>query len=340
MSLADKKQRNRLAILEVLRDVGETASSEQIAAALTAKGLDMSERTVRLYLQQLDDEGFTVSVPKHGRKLTSQGVQELDISTALTRVGSMSARIDRMTYRMTFDLATRAGTVIVNMSLVRPKDLRSRLSSFLEVFAKGYAMGSMVGLLHPGETLEDQTVPDGYLGLCTVCSVTLNGVLLKHGVPTRSLFSGLLELKAGRARRFAEIISYEGTSIDPLEVFIRAGLTNYLGAIKNGDGRIGAGFREIPAESRSRVTALAEKLERIGLGAFLEIGLPGQNVMGIPVREGCCGVVVIGGLNPVSVFEETGVRIQSRALSGTLDFLRLFPYQELPSRLEDAKRTR
>ena len=333
MSIANKKQRNSIAILEVLRDAGETASSEQIAAALTAKGLDMSERTVRLYLQQLDEEGFTVSVPKHGRRLTPQGLGELDVSTALTRVGFMSAHIDRMTYRMSFDLATRLGTVVVNMSLVRPKDLKARLEPFLKVFEKGYAMGTMVGLLRTGESLGDLAIPEGFVGLCSVCSITLNGVLFKHGVPTRSLFSGLLELKGGRARRFTEIISYEGTSIDPLEMFIRAGLTDYMGAIKNGEGRIGAGFREIPAESRATVLTLAEKLNRIGLGAFLEIGLPGQSVMNIPVREGCCGVVVIGGLNPVAVFEETGIRIASRALCGTLEFLRLFPYHELPARL-------
>lgn len=333
MRIADKKQRNCIAILEVLRDAGETASSEQIAAALTAKGLDMSERTVRLYLQQLDEEGFTVSVPKHGRRLTELGLRELDVSTALTRVGYMSARIDRMTYRMSFDLATRSGSVVVNMSIVRPKDLRARMEPFLKVFEKGYAMGTLVGLLRAGESLEELAVPEGFVGLCTVCSVTLNGVLLKHGVPTRSLFSGLLEMKGGQARRFAEIISYEGTSIDPLEMFIRAGLTDYMGAIKTGDGHIGAGFREIPAESRATVIALAEKLRRIGLGAFLEIGLPGQSVLNIPTREGCCGVVVIGGLNPTAVFEETNIRVQSRALSGTFDFLRLFPYHELPGRL-------
>ena len=333
MSIADKKQHNRIAILEALRDAGETVGSEQIAASLLSRGLDLSERTVRLYLKRFDDEGFTVNVPKHGRSLTAHGLRELDVSTALTRVGYMSARIDRMTYRMTFDLATRSGSVVVNMSLVRLEDLRLRLDSFLKVFEKGFAMGTLVGLLQPGEALEDMVVPEGYLGLCTVCSVTLNGVLLKHGVPVRSLFSGLLELKDGQPRRFAEIIAYEGSSIDPLEMFIRGGLTDYLGAIRNGNGRIGAGFREIPAESHGRVVALAETLGRIGLGAFLEIGLPGRSVLNIPVREGCCGVVVIGGLNPMAVFEESGIRIQSRALSGTLDFLEMFPFHELPSRL-------
>ena len=47
-------------------------------------------------------------------------------------------------------------------------------------------------------------------------SITLNGVLLKHGIPTTSSFGGLLELREGRAIRFVEMIHYDGTSIDPL----------------------------------------------------------------------------------------------------------------------------
>jgi repressor of nif and glnA expression len=53
-----------------------------------------------------------------------------------------------------------------------------------------------------------------------VCSITLNGVLLKHGIPTTSRF-GDPELQNRKPMRFAEIIMYDGTSIDPLEVFIQ-----------------------------------------------------------------------------------------------------------------------
>ena len=37
MRIADKKQRNCIAILEVLRDAGETASGEQIAEMMGAR---------------------------------------------------------------------------------------------------------------------------------------------------------------------------------------------------------------------------------------------------------------------------------------------------------------
>jgi hypothetical protein len=169
----------------------------------------------------------------------------------------------------------------------------------------------------------------------TVCSITLNGVLLKHGIPTISRFGGLLELQDKKPVRFVEVIMYDGTSIDPLEIFIRSGMTNYLGAIKTGNGRIGASFREFPAESRDLVEHLAERLKRIGLGGLMKIGKQGQALLDIPVNEGRVGAVVIGGLNPVSILEETGIRAYSRALAGLIDFSRLFRYEEMTGRIKD-----
>ena len=92
-------------------------------------------------------------------------------------------------------------------------------------------------------------------------------------IPTASRFGGLLELRNGQSTRFVEIIHYDGTSIDPLEVFIRSGMTNYTGAIRDGNGRIGASFRELPADSRKRVQGLAEKLERSVHRADATIGV-------------------------------------------------------------------
>jgi hypothetical protein len=191
-------------------------------------------------------------------------------------------------------------------------------------------MGSLLALLSPGESLGEWTVPPGKLGLCTVCSVTLNGVLMKHGVPTTSRFGGLLELCNGRPTRFIEMIHYDGTSIDPLEVFIRSGMTNYRGAIRDGNGVIGAGFREIPENSRNVAAQLAERVATIGLGGFMEIGWPDQPVFELAVPPGRIGVVMIGGLNPVSVLEEHGYRVSSRALAGLLEYSRLFHFDELP----------
>lgn len=330
----DKKKKKELAILAVLKGSDRPVSSATITQLLSGQGQHISERTVRLYLQHLDEEGLTRTVGKRGRKITERGLNELDSSRIMERVGFLSARIDQMTYRMKFDLTTKSGTVVINVTIVEPRQVLSCVDMICQVFEQGFAMGHLVTVLGPGEHSGHIVIPEGMIGIGTVCSITLNGVLLQHGIPTNSRFGGVLELRDKKPVRFVEIIMYDGTSIDPLEVFIRSGMTNYIGAIKNGNGRIGVGFREFPAESREMVEAIADKLEKAGLGAFMCIGRPGQPLIDIPVSEGRVGAIVIGGLNPVSILEESGFRVHSRALSGLMDFSRLFHYEEMGDRLQ------
>jgi repressor of nif and glnA expression len=202
-----------------------------------------------------------------------------------------------------------------------------------QVFAAGYAMGTMVALLSPGEQVGQMAVPEGAVGIATVCSITVNGVLVAHGIPTHSRFGGLLELREHKPTRFAEFINYDGTTLDPLEIFIRSVMTDYVGATRTGNGLIGASFREVPADSRDHVLALAKQMERVGLGAVYLVGWPGQQLLEIPVSEGRLGLVVIGGLNPVAILEEKGIPVyRTGALAGLVDYGRLFPYEELSER--------
>lgn len=325
----DKKERNRTAILGALSGTTGPVNSRRLAQILGVAGHELSERTVRLYLNEMDAQGLTVSRGRRGRSITQQGSAELRAAQTVQRVGYLSARIDNMTYGMTFDLATRTGRVVVNTSLVTPRQLSACVDKVCKVFDRGYAMGTCLALLPPGETLGDMSVPKDKIGVCTVCSITLNGVLLKHGVPTTSRFGGLLELRHGQPTRFVEIIHYDGTSIDPLEVFIRSGMTNYTGAIADGNGLIGASFREIPQDSRDLVLSLDDRLTAIGLGGFMEIGTPGQAILGLPISSGRVGSIMIGGLNPIAILEEEGYRVTSRALGGLLEFNRLFHFEEL-----------
>ncbi|MDY6892679.1 MAG: NrpR regulatory domain-containing protein [Chloroflexota bacterium] len=331
--MGEKTREKQLSILSILRGSDIPLSSSRISEELAAFGQHVSERTVRFYLKRMDEDGLTQSIGKRGRHITQKGLSELDSSRIMERAAFMSAKIDQMTYRMDFDITDRSGTVVINITLVEPGQLLERVGMICKVFEKGYAMGQLVALLEPGESIGHITVPEGMVGVGTACSITLNGVLLKYGIPTNSRFGGLLELQGGKPTRFVEIITYDGTSIDPLEVFIRSGMTNYIGAIETGNGRIGASFREFPAESRELVEKLAHKLENVGLGGFVRIGRISQTLLEIPVSEGRVGAIVIGGLNPVSILEETGLRAYSRALAGLIDYNRLFRYEELESRI-------
>jgi len=331
--MQEKQKRIRQIILNVLKDADKPLSSVKINEDLFARGLDISERTVRLYLQSLHEEGLAEKSNRRCHRITSRGILEVESSHTMERVGFLSARIDQMTYRMNFDLASLTGTVVVNVTNTHARHVHENISLIKQVYEQGYAMGNLIAVLPPGEKVGYTKVPDDMVGIGTVCSITLNGVLLKYGIPTVSRFGGLLEIKDRKPTRFVEIIMYEGTSLDPLEVFIRSGMTNYIGAVNTGSGRIGASFREFPSASRDMVEDLARRLNAIGLGGFMRIGRPSQTLLEIPVGEGRFGAIVIGGLNPVAILEENGVRVHSRALAGLIDFKRLFHYSKLEEML-------
>ncbi len=331
----DKVDKKKKAILEVLQSENRPLSSTAIAQALAFSDMDVSERAVRMYLQELDQEGFTQSVGRQGRILTTFGQEQLHDLQALQRVGYMSSKIDQMIYRMTFDLSKKTGKVIVNVSLVDPHIFAGCVKEICSVFACGYSMGTLVCLLGPGERAGDVSVPYDKIGFCTVCTITLNGALLKNGVPMQSRFAGLLRFENHQPVRFTEIIHYDGISLDPLELFIRAGLTDFRSAVRHGDGIVGAGFRETPAESRPMVEEIGKKMKAIGLGSYILVGHPNQSLLGIPVDDGRIGVVTVGGLNPVAVLAEKGFHVFSRALSGLLDYEKLYPYTQLPEKIKN-----
>ncbi|MCD6292661.1 MAG: DUF128 domain-containing protein [Deltaproteobacteria bacterium] len=326
--------RKEQAILRILKETEKPLSGRKITTELQHTGHEISERTVRLYLHKMDEAGLTQKFGKRGRQISERGVEELEATGIIEKVGFLSAKIHQMTYSMSFDLERETGTVVVNVSLVKPESLRVCADEIMKVFAEGFAMGELLALLYPGEYIGRAVIPDGYVGFATVCSITLNGVMLQYGIPTNSRFGGLLELQAKEAVRFVEIINYDGTSLDPLEAFIRSGMTDYKGAVATGNGKIGASFREFPAASRGLVEELAGKLDRIGMGGFMALGWPGQSLLDIPVNEGNFGAVLIGGLNPAAILEENGYRIASRALAGLLDCERFFHYREMIKRLK------
>ena len=186
-------------------------------------------------------------------------------------------------------------------------------------------MGRFVASAGSGERLAGFAIPAGRTGLGTVCSVTLNGVLCAHGIPVSSEFGGLLELRDGQPHRFAQIIHYDAATIDPIEIFIKGGMTSVGGAARTGTGTIGASFREIPAVVLPKATKLMEALERLGLGGVLAIGIPGKALLDVPVSQGRVGLVVAAGLNPVAAVEEAGIPTENRAMASLCEFDKLLP---------------
>lgn len=326
------------AILGVLNQHKAPLNSRHIAHLLTREGHDLSERSVRMYLTEFDAEGLTCSHGRRGRAITEKGIDTLHAAGINQSTGRISAKIDQMVYRLNFNLNERRGKVAVNTAIFAPEILRQNLPDFRRAFRYGFDTGNLACIIRGYENDDGMNIPSGKVGLCTVCTFTINGVMLQHGIPAFSRFGGLLEVRAGKARRFTETIDYECTTIDPLEIFIRSGMTDYLGAVCTGNGLIGADMCEFPAESRQTVLHLARMLEEIGMGTFIEIGLSGEPVMGIQISPGRFGAVITGGLNPAAAIAERGYHAEYHTLTGLVEYSRLRPAQELADNITKPNR--
>jgi len=307
-------------ILKALEEIGHPAGAVRIQERLHAMGHRLQPRTVRFYLLELDREGLTRCVSRRaGRELTEAGRHELECANIIAKVGFIAARIDSLVYRMSYDLRAETGTIISNLALISKNDLVPAMEIIRSVFLRRLGMGTRLAIITEGEKLGTATVPAGQIALGTVCSITANGILLKQGIPVTSRFGGLMEIQDRRPTRFVAVIDYSGTTLDPLEAFIRAGMTRVRDCVRTGSGVIGVGFREIPAAAVPAVRRIKEEIERQGLDGILAIGTPNQPLFEIPVGEGRAGLVVRGGLNPIAALCEAGLPVTFQSLAQVED---------------------
>jgi repressor of nif and glnA expression len=332
-----KTKRRMVAILRILHDAPTSLGSERIAKALELAGIELSERAVRNYLAQTDELGWTENLGRRGRRLTQRGLSELEGALVVDKVGFIAAKVDTLSYQMDFDLATRRGRVILNISTVALRDLKAALHIIHDVFKARLGMGRLAVVGLPGEYVGGFRTPANCASIGTVCSVSMNGMLLHANIVTHSRFGGLLEMHDGHPHRFTQIITYDGSSLDPLEIFIRGHMTGVLPAAQTGNGTVGASFREVPAVALPEVLRIVRDTEEAGLGGVLAMGSPNQPLLDIPVASGRVGLVLGGGLNPIAAVVESGIPVTSTAMSTLCDYQDLTDFRTLAA--QTAKRT-
>jgi hypothetical protein len=196
-------------------------------------------------------------------------------------------------------------------------------------FEAGLCVSDLVAVASGGERLGEFVVPKGSIGFATVCSIVINGAMLKAGVPMDSRFGGILQIRNHKPFRFVELVNYAGSSLDPSEVFIRARMTSVGEAAKRGEGKILANFREIPALCRDVAEKVVAELKGAGLGGLLVMGKTSEPVCEIPVELNRIGMILLGGMNPVAAAEEAGVEAENHGMSTVMDYRDLIKFQEL-----------
>ncbi len=316
-------ERKIVAILKVLSESSEPLGSITIARELERHGIFLSERAVRYHLRITDERGYTQPLGRDGRMLTPQGLEELRMALAPEQVGFVLEKLEMLAFNTTFDPQKRTGLVPINTSLIDKDKFKKALSVMADVFKAGICVSDLVATATEGEKLGSVVVPSGKIGLATVCSVVINGVLLKSGIPVGSRFGGVLEIRDAKPRRFVAIINYSGTSLDPSEQYVRARMTTVNEAARTGNGKILANFRELPAPSRAAAGEGSAPMKEAGIKGVYVLGNTSETVCQIPVGLNRVGMVLLGGLNPVAAAFEAGIEVENIGESGLVEFERL-----------------
>jgi len=321
--------RKTYSILKILSSSKEPVGSAELSVKLKDYGVELTERAVRYHLKLMDEEGLTSGKWKEGRNITQKGLEELENALVSDKVGFVISKVEAMSYQMDFDLSKKKGSVILNLSFVPQTKFMEALEVIKNVYRKKFSYGSKILVAKRNDEVPDIEVPHGKIAIGTLCSINLSGILLKQCIPVESKFGGVLQIVNNQPLRFTELVSYSGSTLDPLEIFIKSKMTNISGLISSGSGKVMASFREIPAVSRSDAEAVFKRAEEAGLGSAYAIGKPEQSLFGIPVGIGRVGVVVLGGLNPVAAVEEHGIETENRALTYLADYSSLKDIEEI-----------
>lgn len=328
-------------ILAALRDQPwrDLLTAGELMDALTAQGLQPSERTLRLHCAELCEHGLIAREGRRGYRLTAVGHDIARELTASRRLGSILYRMEETMCQLTFDPEAGTGTVSINAYILPIGLLPALVDDIEAVFRAGLGVGDRVLLAAPGEDILGRAVPPGHIGLGTMCSLTLAAVLMRRGVTTQPVFGGLLQIADGRPAHVLEMVRYDATSLSPNELFIRAKLTGVAAAARSGSGAITASVRELPMSALPGLRAVTELCERHGFPGILAIGRPGLPLLNIPVHEGRVGLLLSTGLNALACLWErsampAGDPDAARPMVGPADWQGLIPVHSLRARAE------
>ncbi len=323
LTRAHSSQRRLIEILRVIEDADKPIGARAISDLLSSRGYELGERAVRYNLKILDGLGFTKKQGYSGRMLTPIGIRELSDALVDDRIGFVNTRIEEYMYKTAYDFNRSSGDVIVNTSLIDKGDYEKAVKILNDAFDAGYTISNRILVLDEYEELASLKVPRGCTGIATLCSITLDGMLMKKGIPVNTSFAGVVVVREGRAVEFTDLIAYAGSSLDPMKVFMARGVTSVASAIYGGSGRLLANVREIPLAAAEQAEWLLDQAKARGLCGLIEIGRPGESLLGCPISPGRLGIAFYAGVNGAVAVEEMGVRIKTLPISALVDYGRM-----------------
>ncbi len=180
--------------------------------------------------------------------------------------------IEDFAMQVTFDPVSGEGNVVYNLSLIKNEDLDFAISTLKDAYKTGVTVSGRVRFFSSGEKIAGYTVPKGLTGICTICSITFDGLLIRRGIPITPIGGGIVEIEKRTPMRFTHIILYEHTTIDPLQVLFSQKTTSITSVMRTGSGAILANIREFHMEAEHQVGTVLDELSSSSLTGILEAG--------------------------------------------------------------------
>lgn len=316
-------ERKLIEIMRIISESDKPVGARNIADELNNRGYNIGERAVRYHLRILDERGFTKKHGYAGRTITERGKEELNEALIADRLGFVINRIDELIYLTDYDLNEKKGNVIVNISHIDKNDI----DASIEIMK--YAADSDIGISPKIRIFEEDsdsniTVPPGSVAVATLCSITFDGLLLKGGIPVEPYYGGTLQIKDRDPVKFLDLISYNGTSIDPIKIFMSRRSTSVLNIMDTGEGTMLANVRYIPTSAREKADEILKKAGLSDMAGTITIGGSGEELFGAPADIGKSGIPIFVGVNTIAAVQEAGIKVNTYPISTILDYSTMY----------------
>ena len=218
-------------------------------------------------------------------------------------------KIFNLMSQVTFDYNTFEGDIITNISYVDKQNLDEALEIINKLYKDypQYFMGDKYALVDDN---------DGKVGIATICSLTVDGILTNNGIVSIPIYSGVLDID-NRQPRFIELISYTGSSVDPHEIFLKKDMCDI--ATGNGSDKILASVHSVPYVARDDALDIFDTIGDAGFN-FLDIGKPNEYIYNSKIDMYHFGYATAGGLNPIEKVKESDVCVDVKSIEKIMDF--------------------
>ena len=245
------------------------------------------------------------------KPITSQINSPLQAPTAqnVPKLPFILSKSWNLIQQVDFDIEKQKGNIIANVSYLNKDDLNDAM----EIMEDAY--NNNPKYINPYYKILPHPENDEKAGIATICSLSIDGILIKNGIMSNPKFSGLLELT--EPPLFIDMISYNGTTLDPHKIFLSKNMTS----ISNADGpnKILASVKEIAYITRDHAVEILNILNNIGFSIY-KIGKPRELVYNSKVDNYNFGVITGGGLNSIGAIKEQGIDIEIKAVEKLVKF--------------------